>query len=92
MTSITLNPMDAQSLSNDEFARRGNALFRKYVRPHVDLKADAHKFAAIDVETGTYATHADERKATRRLLRQRPEARGSIWYRRVGSENAYRIT
>lgn len=83
--------MDPQSLSNDEFARRGNALFEKHVRPNVDLEADAHKFVAIDIETGAYAVHADDRKATERLLGQQPKAEGRIWYRRVGSESAYRM-
>ena len=83
--------MDAQSLSNDEFARRGNALFEKRVRPNVDLEADAHKFVAIDIEMGAYAVHANDRKATERLSEQQPKAEGRIWCRRVGSESAYRM-
>lgn len=83
--------MDIEALSDEEFARRGNALFDKNVRPHVDVEGDAHLFVAIDIETGAYAIDADALEATRELVKQRPNARGRIWYRRVGSESTYRM-
>jgi len=83
--------MDAEALSDEEFARRGNAIFEDRVRPNVDVDAEAHKFVAIDVETGAYAVDEDERQATQRLLDRQPDARGRIWFRRVGSESAHRI-
>lgn len=83
--------MSEPDLSDEEFARRGNAIFEERVRPHVDVERDAHKFVAIDVETGDYAVHEDERQATEQLLKSQPDARGRIWYRRVGSESAHRI-
>ncbi|MCS4034724.1 hypothetical protein GGQ02_003134 [Salinibacter ruber] len=83
--------MDVQELSDEEFARRGNAIFEERVRPNVDVDAEAHKFVAIDVETGAYAVHEDERTATRQLLEHHPEAKGRIWFRRVGSESAHHL-
>jgi hypothetical protein len=82
--------MSESDLSDEEFARRGDALFEERVRPHVDVEETAHKFVAIDIETGDYAIHEDERQATQRLLKRQPDARGRIWYRRVGSESAHR--
>lgn len=83
--------MDVRELSDEEFARRGNAMFEKHVRPNVDVDAESHKFVAIDVETGAYAVHEDEREATTQLLDAQPEAKGRIWFRRVGSESAHHL-
>ena len=45
--------------SKEEFARRGDAIYEKEVRPK--LKSDdVGKFAAIDIENGEYAVDADE--------------------------------
>ncbi len=83
--------MDVQHLSDEEFAQRGNAIFEERVRPNVDVDAEAHKFVAIDVETGAYAVHEDERTATKQLIERQPEAKGRIWFRRVGSESAHHL-
>lgn len=83
--------MNIEALSNKEFARRGNALFEENVRPHVDVESDGHLFVAIDIATGTYAVDANAMEATRKLIDQQPDAQGRIWYRRVGSEHAYRM-
>jgi len=83
--------MNGRELSDDEFARRGNKIFEEHVRPNVDGEAEAHKFVAIDVETGAYAVDEDERQATQRLLDRQPDARGRIWFRRVGFESAHRL-
>jgi hypothetical protein len=83
--------MDIKALSDEEFARRGNALFEKNVRPHVDVESDAHLFVAIDIATGAYAVDVDAAIATDKLIDQQPDAQGRIWYRRVGSEHAYRM-
>ena len=47
--------------------------------------------ATIDLHTGDYAVDDDEREATQQLLGRHPDARGRIWYRRVGDERAHRI-
>ncbi len=53
--------------SNEEFARRGDAIYEKDILPKLTAK-DAGKFLAIDIETGEYAMAADERKAGDQLL------------------------
>lgn len=81
--------MNATDLSDEEFARRGNAIFERRVQPTVDVDAEAHKFVAIDVETGAYVVDESDVEATDRLIERRPEAEGRIWLRRVGSPDAY---
>jgi hypothetical protein len=47
----------------------------------------------LDIETGDFEVSESERPsldATHRLLERRPEARGRLWKRRVGSPTAYR--
>jgi hypothetical protein len=83
--------MNARDLNDEEFARQGNALFEERVRPHVDVEEEAHKFVAIDVETGKYEVDESEVKATDRLVDREPEAEGRIWLRRVGYEHAHRL-
>lgn len=74
--------------SKEEFARRGDAIYEKEVRPQ--LKAtDEDKFAAIDIETGEFAIDADELKACRKLRKRIPDAQ--IWMVRVGSPYVHRI-
>jgi hypothetical protein len=74
--------------SKEEFARRGDALYETHVRPH--LKPDDHgKFAAIDIETGTYEISDDELEAGDRLLERIPDAQ--IWMVRIGSRWVHRF-
>jgi hypothetical protein len=68
-----------------------NRIFEDRVRPHVDVDAEAHTFVAIDLHTGDYAVEDDERDATQQLLERHPDARGRIWYRRVGDERVHRM-
>ena len=83
--------MDAQALSDEEFARRGNAIFEENVRPTVDVDGEAHKFVAIDIETGAYEVDESDVEATDRLVERCPDAEGRIWLRRVGYEYAHRL-
>ena len=74
--------------SKEEFARRGDAIYEQDVRPQ--LKADDEgKFAAIDIESGTYEMDVDELEAGNRLRARVPEAQ--IWMVRVGSRSVHRI-
>jgi hypothetical protein len=74
--------------SKEEFARRGDAIYEKEVRPK--LKADDEgKFAAIDIETGVYAIDRDELKAGNRLRARIPDAQ--IWMVRVGHRSVHRM-
>jgi 23S rRNA maturation mini-RNase III len=74
--------------SKAEFARRGDAIYENYVRPHLK-PADEGKFAAIDIESGMYELDRDELKAGNRLRARLPEAQ--IWMVRVGQRSVHRI-
>ncbi len=74
--------------SKDEFARRGDALYEKTVRPQLSA-ADEGRFAAIDIESGAYAVDADELEACDQLRARVPDAQ--IWMVRVGSRYVHRF-
>src|SRR5438093_12806975 len=73
--------------SKEEFARRGDAIYEKEVRPQLKV-TDEDKLAAIDIETGEFAIDADELKACRKLRKRIPDAQ--IWMVRVGSPYVHR--
>lgn len=74
--------------TKDEFARRGQEIYEREIRPQ--LKPDAEgKFVAIDIETGSYEIDPDDYTATERLLARNPAAQ--IWLVRAGDRAAYRI-
>ena len=70
-------------------ARRGNEIFERKVRPQLDVDEDARKYVAIDVETEDFENDVNQRAATDRHTERRPEARGRLWLRRVGSRFAH---
>jgi hypothetical protein len=72
--------------SKDEFARRGEALYERNVRPIVAVN-DHGKFIAIDIESGAYEIDGDDFVATECLLAYHPQAQ--IWLMRVGERAAY---
>jgi hypothetical protein len=72
----------------EEFARRGDAIYERDVRPHLK-PADEGKFAAIDIDSGMYEIDADELKAGSRLLARIPQAQ--IWMVRIGHRSVHRI-
>lgn len=74
--------------SKEEFARRGDAIYDKEVRPQLKPD-DEEKFVAIDIETRTFEIDEDEMEAGDRLLARIPEAQ--IWMVRVGSRYAHRF-
>jgi hypothetical protein len=74
--------------SKEEFARRGDELYERKVRPHLKA-AQKGQFVALDIETGAYEVDADELAASDRLLARVPGAQ--IWLRRVGSRFARRF-
>jgi hypothetical protein len=74
--------------NKEEFARRGDAIYEKDVRPQ--LKPDDEgKFVAIDIESGRYELDRDELKAGNRLRARIPKAQ--IWTVRVGHRAVHRI-
>jgi hypothetical protein len=74
--------------SKEEFARRGDGIYEKEVRPQ--LKADdVGKFVAIDIDSGSYEMDDEELEAGDRLRARLPEAQ--IWMVRVGSRSVHRF-
>ena len=74
--------------SKEEFARRGDAIYKSDVVPHLKTK-DEGKFAAIDIESGSYEIDVDELAACDKLSARIPEAQ--IWLVRVGSRYLHRF-
>jgi hypothetical protein len=74
--------------SKEEFARRGDAIYERDVRPAVGASHEG-QFVVIDIETGAYEIDADEQAASDRLLARVPGAQ--VWLRRVGSPYARRF-
>src|SRR5688500_6674255 len=72
--------------SKAEFAKRGEAIFEKDIRPHLKDEDD-DDFVAIDIETGAYEIDASEMAASHRLRARVPKAQ--TWLRRVGSRFAH---
>lgn len=74
--------------SKEEFARRGDAIYERDLRPHVEAGNEG-KFIVIDIETGAYEIDADELRASDRLLARHPDAQ--VWLRQVGSRYTRRF-
>ncbi len=74
--------------SKEEFARRGEAIYDREIRPHLKAEDDG-KFAAIDIETGAYEIGTDELEAGDRLRARVPDAQ--IWLKQVGSPYLHRF-
>jgi hypothetical protein len=74
--------------SKEEFARRGDEIYERDIRPQVEA-AHAGQFIAIDIETSAYELDEDDYTATERLLARKPDAQ--IWLLRVGHSATYRM-
>jgi hypothetical protein len=74
--------------SKVEFAKRGDAIFEKDIRPHLKNEDD-DDFVAIDLGTGAYEIDANELAACDRLRARVPDAQ--VWLRKVGSRFARRF-
>jgi hypothetical protein len=72
--------------TKEEFARRGDEIFERVVRPRVEGE-DERKFVVIDIETEDFEVDADEISASDRLRARNPD--GQFWARRVGSRYVY---
>ncbi len=72
--------------SMEEFARRGDAIYERDIRPHLKPE-DEHKFVAIDIETGENEIDPDSLAATKRLIARNPDSQ--IWVVRVGHRAAF---
>ena len=76
-----------EGYSDEDFARRGDEIYEREVRPRVGPQ-DEGKFVAIDIETGAYEVDADARVAMDRLAVRCPGA--EAWLTRVGRGYAHR--
>lgn len=65
----------------EEFARRGNAIYERDIRPLVEVD-NRGKYIAIDIETGAWEMDASEIAAGNRLRQRVPDAQ--TWMTRVG--------
>jgi hypothetical protein len=74
--------------SKEEFARRGDAMYKNQVFPQ--LKAgDEGQFAAIDIESGAFEIDSDELTAGDKLRARIPDAQ--IWMVRIGYRYVHRF-
>jgi len=80
--------MNEAHYSPDEFARRGEEIYDRNVRPTLRLE-DEGRFVAIDVDSGDFEIDRDDYTATERLLGRRRGAQ--IWLMQVGERAAYRL-
>lgn len=74
--------------SKEEFARRGDEIYERDIRPIVE-KGNEGKYVAIDIESGDYEMDADEIVASDRLLARKPNAQ--IWLVQIGAPTARRF-
>jgi hypothetical protein len=74
--------------SKEEFARRGEAIYERDIRPHLEARQEG-QFVVIDIETGAYEVDADELAASDRLMARIPNAQ--VWLQRVGTRYARRF-
>jgi hypothetical protein len=81
-------PATGPRYSKEEFAKRGDAIYDRDVRPTVK-KTDHGKFVAIDIESGAYEIDRDEMAACDRLEARVPDAQ--VWLTRVGLGYAHRF-
>jgi hypothetical protein len=72
----------------EEFARRGDEIYDREIRPIVE-PGNVGKIVAIDIDTGAYELGENELEASDRLLARCPDAQ--IWFVRVGFPAVHRI-
>ena len=74
--------------SKEEIARRGDEIYENDVLPNLKPE-DEEKFAAVDIESGTYEIDVDELAACDKLSARIPQPQ--IWLVRVGSRYLHRF-
>ncbi len=68
--------------TKEDFARRGDEIYNRDIRPLVETKENKGRFVAIDIETGQWEMDVDEIIAGDRLFARIPDAQ--TWMVRVG--------
>jgi hypothetical protein len=74
--------------SKAEFARRGDEIYNRDIRPQVEAD-NKGKYVAIDIETGAWEMDADELAACNRLIARLPDCQ--TWLVRVGYDYVRRF-
>jgi 23S rRNA maturation mini-RNase III len=74
--------------SAEETARRGDAIYERDIRSHVE-KTHRGKVVAIDVDSSAYVVADNAFAASERLLAQHPDA--EIWCVRIGHQALHRL-
>jgi len=72
----------------EEYARRGNEIYERQVRPQVE-EGNKGKIVAIDIETGAFEVADDTLAASERLLASYPDAQP--WFVRIGHRAVHRF-
>lgn len=74
--------------SKEEFARRGDEIYNRDIRPQVEVD-NKGKFVAIDIETGAWEIDVDALTACDRLIARMPASQ--TWLVRIGYSYVHRI-
>jgi len=74
--------------SKEEFARRGNEIYERHIRPQVEA-GNHGMIVAIDIETGANELAEDVLTASDRLLARYPDAQA--WFVRIGARAVHRF-
>jgi hypothetical protein len=74
--------------SQEEFIRRGDAIYESQVRSQVE-PGNRGQIVAIDIETGAFEVGRNSIAASDRLLLRYPDAQ--IWFVRIGHHAVHRI-
>jgi hypothetical protein len=78
----------APKYEKEEFARRGQTIYEREIRPKV-AGANNGKIVAIDIDSGEFALDVDSLSAAQALRARVPKAQ--IWCVRIGSPAVDRI-
>ncbi|MYD59984.1 MAG: hypothetical protein F4W91_02985 [Gemmatimonadetes bacterium] len=81
-------PTDQSRYSAEKTARRGDKIYDRAIRPHVET-THYGKVVAIDIDTESYIIADNALAASERLLKQYPKA--EIWCVRIGHRALHRI-
>jgi len=80
--------MPRNSYTPEEVAARGEAIYQRDIRPHVESTCQG-RFLVLDIESGQYEIDADDIAATKRARAKHPE--GVLYGVRIGHSAAYRL-
>ena len=74
--------------NKETFARRGNEIYERQVRPQVE-EGNKGKIVAIDIETGAFEVADNTIAASLRLFAHHPDAQ--TWFVRIGHRGVHTL-